>query len=366
MYINTRALKIKIMKNKKLNYISLFSGIGTWEYALKALSYDINVLNFAEIHANKIKLYSKLHNIDTSKNLGDISKLTKNDFLKQKENYAKDGVDVVDLITYSFPCQDISLAGQRNGLIKQDGESQSLTRSGLFFKSWDMISTLRPKVAIFENVAALLHNNMKNQLHIIINTIINDNYEFKIIELSPEKIGVPMRRPRIFGIAINKDYFDDSVRIKGLTEEATQDDVSLQEWLCSDLKIDVPSAPSVIDYLKRIKEEFNSVKNSETLKGFAVKKGENSFASKYISINQAQTILFSQAPVQLVYDRKNDIIRFFNIEEISALFGVPNTYYTIGRENGYSDSQLMSYLGDAVSVDVLRYIFNRNKHLFNN
>lgn len=255
-------------------------------------------------------------------------------------------------------CQDCSLAGLKKGLLD---ENNQVTRSGLFFKTWEIISVLRPKVAIFENVEALLHSNMKNSLHAIIKTIENNNYSLKIIPLSPEKIGIPMRRPRIFGIAIDNAYFNQNVRIRGLGEDALQDALTLQDWLRSDIQPELPEAPGIKDYLNRRSNDLSLIKNNAKVKGLNTK--ESSFTGKYIAINQAQTILFGNGNRQLVYERARDIVRYYNIEEIAKLFGMPDSYIQIGRENGYSNSQLINYLGDAVSCHVLSYILKKNKHL---
>lgn len=57
----------------------------------------------------------------------------------------------LDLVTFGFPCQDLSVAGKRKGL---GGE-----RSGLFFEAMRIIRATIPKVFIFENVAGLFSSN---------------------------------------------------------------------------------------------------------------------------------------------------------------------------------------------------------------
>lgn len=59
------------------------------------------------------------------------------------------GIQRIDVITGGFPCQDISVAGKRAGI--NEG-----TRSGLWSECLRLTSELRPKYAIFENVANLL------------------------------------------------------------------------------------------------------------------------------------------------------------------------------------------------------------------
>ena len=71
-----------------------------------------------------IKLYSA-HK--TSNNLGDISKIKVEDIPEH------------DLFTYSFPCQDISIAG------KQEGIKKRLTRSGLLYECEKIIKHHKPK-----------------------------------------------------------------------------------------------------------------------------------------------------------------------------------------------------------------------------
>ena len=75
----------------KLKYLSLFSGIGAFEKSLTNLNIDYELVGFSEIDSDIIDYYTNVHNVDISKNLGDISKIdTKN--------------IEADLITYGFPC----------------------------------------------------------------------------------------------------------------------------------------------------------------------------------------------------------------------------------------------------------------------
>lgn len=62
-------------------------------------------------------------------------------------------VDPVDVITGGFPCQDVSHAGRRQGLIR-DGEGR--TRSGLWGHMLRAIDALRPALVVAENVRGLL------------------------------------------------------------------------------------------------------------------------------------------------------------------------------------------------------------------
>ena len=108
-----------------IKLLSLFSGIGAFEKALTNLGVQYEVVNYCEIDKYASKSYSAIHGVPESKNLWDITKV-------DAFNLPKD----IDLLTYGFPCQDISLAGKQKGMFNEDG---TLTRSGLFFKALDII-----------------------------------------------------------------------------------------------------------------------------------------------------------------------------------------------------------------------------------
>lgn len=99
-----------------IKYLSLFSGIGAFEKALQRLQIPYELVGYCEIDKYASKAYSILHNVPESMNLGDITQVDESTL-----------PDDIDLVTYGFPCQDISLAGLQKGLIDENGEK---TRSG--------------------------------------------------------------------------------------------------------------------------------------------------------------------------------------------------------------------------------------------
>ena len=91
-----------------IKYLSLFSGIGAFEKALERLNIPFELVGYCEIDKYASKAYSLLHKVPESMNFGDITQLD--------EKQLPSGID---LITYGFPCQDISLAGHQKGLLNQ-------------------------------------------------------------------------------------------------------------------------------------------------------------------------------------------------------------------------------------------------------
>lgn len=114
-----------------IKYLSLFSGIGAFEKALENIGVPYELIAYCEVDKFASKAYSLLHNTPESLNLGDITKV---DESKLPEN--------IDLITYGFPCQDISIAGKRKGFLDEKGTK---TRSGLFFDALRIIEHCKPQ-----------------------------------------------------------------------------------------------------------------------------------------------------------------------------------------------------------------------------
>lgn len=71
-----------------------------------------------------------------------------------KERFDSDGIDTPNIICGGFPCQDISTTkvhGKRSGIHG--------SRSGLFFELLRVVSEIRPKYLVMENVTGLLTGN---------------------------------------------------------------------------------------------------------------------------------------------------------------------------------------------------------------
>ena len=174
-----------------LRYLSLFSGIGAFEKALTNLGVKYELVNYCEIDKYASKSYSAIHGIPESKNLWDITKVNVFDLPKD-----------IDLLTYGFPCQDISLAGKQKGMFNEDG---SLTRSGLFFKALDIIEYVKPKIAIAENVKALTSKKFSEQFKIVLDSLEKAGYHNYWKVLNAKDYGIPQNRERVFIVSIRKD-----------------------------------------------------------------------------------------------------------------------------------------------------------------
>lgn len=202
-----------------LKILSLFSGIGAFEKALDNLEVDYELVNFCEFDKYAAKSYCAIHNADESKNLGDITKVDETKLPKD-----------IDILTYGFPCQDISLAGKQKGLFNDDGTQ---TRSGLFFEALRIIEATKPKIAIAENVKNLVGKKFNAQFQVVLASLESAGYNNYWKVLNAKDFGVPQNRERVFIVSIRKDIdtgkfefpeaFPLKKRLKDVLEEAVDE-----------------------------------------------------------------------------------------------------------------------------------------------
>lgn len=174
-----------------MKLLSLFSGIGAFEKALDNLGIKYELVNYCEIDKYASLSYSLIHNVSESKNLGDITKVDTSKFPKD-----------IDLVTYGFPCQDISLAGKQQGFQKDDG---STTRSGLFFEALRIIEDTKPRIAIAENVKNLVSKKFSKEFNIVLSSLDKAGYNSYFEVLNSKDFGIPQNRERVFIVSIRKD-----------------------------------------------------------------------------------------------------------------------------------------------------------------
>ena len=174
-----------------MKLLSLFSGIGAFEKALDRLEIPYELVAYCEIDKYASKSYSAIHGVPESMNLGDITKVDEKALPKN-----------IDLVTYGFPCQDISLAGKQKGLFNEDGTQ---TRSGLFFEALRIIEETQPRVAIAENVKNLTGKKFEGQFKIVLDSLEQAGYNNYWQVLNAKDYGIPQNRERVFIVSIRKD-----------------------------------------------------------------------------------------------------------------------------------------------------------------
>lgn len=175
-----------------IKILSLFSGIGAFERACCRIGLDWELVNYCEIDRWASLSYSMVNQCSESLNLRDVRTVTAETVRDQH----------VDLITYGFPCQDISIAGKQQGFVNDCGES---TRSGLFFEALRIIKELRPRYAIAENVKALTSTKFKTEFATVLSSLEEAGYNNYWSVLNAKDYGIPQNRERVFIVSIRSD-----------------------------------------------------------------------------------------------------------------------------------------------------------------
>lgn len=167
----------------RLRVVSLFSGIGAYERALKNIGVRVDLINYCELDKTKSKAYALLHNVSEDLNLRDVTTIdTKN-------------INDFDMLVYSPPCQSYSVAGKKKGL--------NDIRGTLFYNALKVLQNKKPKFAIMENVDNLA-NRFKQEFGDMLSELDKAGYNnyWKVINA---KDFIPQNRNRVFIVSIRKD-----------------------------------------------------------------------------------------------------------------------------------------------------------------
>ena len=164
--------------------------MGCGAIALRELGINVDKYYASEIDKFAIKAYETIHG--KVNNLGDVSKIDPKD------------IPDFDLLTYSFPCTDISSAGRQLGFSKGSG-----TRSGLLWECEKIIAEKKPKYLLMENVKALLSSKFLDGFQEWVKLLDSYGYKTTYTVMNAKDYGVPQNRERVFAVSVLQDEFLD-------------------------------------------------------------------------------------------------------------------------------------------------------------
>jgi DNA (cytosine-5)-methyltransferase 1 len=170
-----------------MKLVELFSGIGAQSKALKNLGVD-HQTTACEIDKRIHSVYESIHG--ATPNLGDVTKVQ--------------SLPECDILTYSFPCQDLSILGNRKGLERNSG-----TRSSLL---WEVERLLRassklPDFLVLENVKQLVSPKNMTNFQLWLKTLESIGYKNSWKVVSSGDFGLPQKRERVFVVSSLKKEF---------------------------------------------------------------------------------------------------------------------------------------------------------------
>ncbi len=254
IFDGTQPLKI----DKPIRLIELFAGYGSQALALKYLGAEFEHWRICEWAVKSIQAYKDLHftndntdysapmsadevfaalisagissdyetamtaaqvrrlgerrarliynNIKATHNLVSITTASADDFgITETDKYCY-------IMTYSYPCQDISNAGLYKGMKKGSG-----TRSALIWEVERILKDLKelPQILLMENVPGVLSGRNIGEFAEWLKTLDGLGYKTKWQKLNATDFGVPQNRERLFAVSALGDYYYDFPNKKG-------------------------------------------------------------------------------------------------------------------------------------------------------
>lgn len=374
-------------KFDKLKVFELFAGYGSQSLALKRYNIPFESVGYCEIDKYAIQAYKALHG-DHIKNYGDITKVDENELPN------------MDLLTYSFPCQDISVAGKQRGLSKDSG-----TRSSLLWECHRIIEAKKPAYLMMENVKNLVgKQNMPDfQAWLDTLTMLGYNNYWKVV--NAKHCGVPQNRERVFCVSIRQDIddglfrfeedFDNGIRLKHILETDVDEKYYLSDEMCKGLFLQMKGDEvgkavknQGNEFVKPLEEEGDSINmehpNSKTrrgrvgvgqtlttscnqavvepnecnLVGRVDIKGNDQIKRIYNPTGISPTLTTMQGGHQEPKVYYQYRIRKLTPKECFRLMGLTDQEIEIIQATGISNSQQYKMAGNSIVVDAMKFLKN--------
>lgn len=249
-----------------IRLIELFGGIGSQAMALRDIGADFTHWRLVEFCKYAVASYNAIHG--TNFEPTDIRNVKGEDLgIVDTQNFTY-------LLTYSFPCQDLSLAGKQKGMTKGSG-----TRSGLLWEVERLLNETEnlPQVLLMENVPQVHGTKNIDDFNLWIDFLKSKGYSNFWQDLNAKDYGVAQNRKRCFMVSIlgNEFYeFPQPVKLNKCIKDYLEDEVDEKYYIKSEkaykLILDLQergileSAPSTACLMNRnrIEKVDNDVSNT--------------------------------------------------------------------------------------------------------
>lgn len=319
-----------------IRLIELFAGIGAFSAAFRNLGIPHETIAIAEIDSHAIRAYASIHG--DIPNLGDISLV--------------EDLPDCDLLTYSFPCQDISTTGHGRGFDKVD-DAEERTRSGLLWEVERLLlkAERRPKYLIMENVDAILNSSHTRNFQLWVRALTDMGYTSSYAVLDASDYGVPQTRKRCFMVSSLGDErlvfpppAPDGRVLADVLEDRVEDKYFLPPKRLENLEIRKlpPNAEGLI-LRARLNEKFKRTRDVYSSAGISpclVTKGDENIAIEPLSMRDEELTIRNPTPL-----------------ECWRLQGFRDSDYQSAVDAGVSPNQLYKQAGNSIAIPVVEHIF---------
>lgn len=188
-------MQLPFINDKPIRLIELFGGIGSQAMALSKLGVNFEHYRLVEFDKYPVASYNAIHGTNFTPT--DITKIHGEDLeIVDTDKYCY-------LMTYSFPCQDLSVAGKQQGMSKGSG-----TRSGLLWEVERLLNETEhlPQLLLMENVPQVHSKKNKGDFENWIRFLENKGYSNYWQDLNAKDYGVAQNRNRCFMVSILGNY----------------------------------------------------------------------------------------------------------------------------------------------------------------
>ena len=208
---------------KPIRLIELFAGIGSQAMALKRIDANFEHYRVIEFDKYAIRSYNAIHG--THFEPIDITQINGSD------------LRIIDidsftyLLTYSFPCQDLSVAGKQKGMAKGSG-----TRSGLLWEVERLLNEVEnlPQVLLMENVPQVHGKKNIEDFQNWISFLESKGYSNYWQDLNAKNYGVAQNRNRCFMVSILGNYsftFPEPIKLQKVMKDYLEDKVEEKYYI---------------------------------------------------------------------------------------------------------------------------------------
>ncbi len=297
----------------------------------------VNKNYWNKISNDKLKIYySAIKHSHEQNNIFDVKKLSTSNFKN------------IDLLCYSFPCQDISIQGKGKGISKGK-QSSLLFEIKKYLLSLD--KKFLPKYLLLENVKALLSSRHKKDFLkwiIFLNTL-GYKTNYKILDSS--LFGSPQKRERAFALSVL-----DNQEIE-LDEKSDKKKIKLKDIL--DKKFDPKYRLEKLEKYKltNVVETKSQIKRCKLI-DYTTFNSETYVYAK--DTYNGCTLTASGANSRIKILEKNNQIRILNPKECFLYMGFnKEDFNKVKTLNILNDVELTFLAGNSIVVNVLESIFNQ-------
>lgn len=209
--------------DKPIRLIELFAGVGSQAMALRDLGADFEHYRVVEFDKYAVRSYNAIFGTDFA--TADIRELRGQDLgITDTENYCY-------IMTYSFPCQDLSVAGRQKGMTKGSG-----TRSGLLWEVERLLNECSelPQVLLMENVTQVHSKENMQDFQEWIDFLTSKGYSNYWKDLNAKDYGVAQNRDRCFMVSLLGEWnykFPKPIRLERKLKDYLEDEVDEKYYI---------------------------------------------------------------------------------------------------------------------------------------